>query len=193
MTGRAEKVRLRVGDARLEDVAEGRARLSRELFPALGLKRGDRVRVTGEHSILATALPADPEDDGLELVRLDGTQRRKVGVAVGGTVEVQRYDVRPASKVQLVAVGDSDRIELSPEDTRRALAEAPIIAGDTVGVTPRKREFYARVNVLGLSVADIEGASSECGSVLFHVVSTTPPGVVRVTEHTEIEFLPTGA
>jgi transitional endoplasmic reticulum ATPase len=193
MNGRAEKVRLRVGDARLEDVAEGRARLSRELFPALGLKRGDRIRVTGAHSILATVLPAGPEDDGLELIRLDGTQRRKVGIPVGGTVEVQRHDVRPASKVQLVALGDSDRIELSTEDLRRALAEAPIIAGDTIGVAPRKREFYARVNVLGLNLAEIEGASSECGSVLFHVVSTTPAGVVQVTEHTEIELFPADA
>ena len=193
MNGRTEGVRLRVGDARLEDVAEGRARLSRELFPALGLKRGDRIRVTGEHSILATALPGDPEDDGLELIRLDGTQRRKAGVPIGGTVEVQRHDVRPASKVQLVAVGDSDRFELSPDDLRRALAETPIITGDTVGVTPRRREFYAQVNLLGLNLAEIEGASSECGSVLFHVVSTTPAGVVQVTEHTEIEFLPTGA
>jgi transitional endoplasmic reticulum ATPase len=192
MKGRTEKVRLRVGDARLEDVAEGRARLSRELFPALGLKKGDRIRVTGAHSILATAFPADPEDDGLELIRLDGTQRRKTGVPIGGTVEVQRHDVRPASKVQLVAVGDSDRIELSTEDVRRALAEAPIITGDTVGVTPRRREFYAQLNVLGLNLAEIEGASSECGSVLFHVVSTTPAGVVQVTEHTEIELLPTG-
>jgi transitional endoplasmic reticulum ATPase len=192
MSGRTEKVRLRVGDARLEDVAEGRARLSRELLPALGLKRGDRVRVTGAHSILATALPADPEDDGMALVRLDGTQRRKAGVSIGGTVEVQRHDVRPASKVQLVAVGDSDRIELSTEDLRRALAEAPIITGDTVGVTPRRREFYAQLNVLGLNLAEIEGASSECGSVLFHVVATTPAGVVQVTEHTEIELLPTG-
>ena len=192
MKERAEKVRLRVGDARLEDVAEGRARLSRELFSALGLRRGDRLRVTGAHTILATALPADPEDDGLELIRLDGTQRRRAGVAVGGTVEVQRYDVRPASKIQLLPVGDSDRLELSPDDMRRALAEAPIIAGDTVGVAPRKREFHARVNVLGLNLAEIEGASSECGSVLFHVVSTTPAGVVQVDEHTEIELLPTG-
>ena len=193
MNGRTEKVRLRVGDARLEDVAEGRARLSRELFPALGLKKGDRIRVTGAHSILATALPADPEDDGLELIRLDGTQRRKTGVPIGGTVEVQRHDVRPASKVQLAALGDSDRIELSIDDLRRALAQGPIIAGDTVGVSPRKREFYAQVNVLGLNLAEIEGASSECGSVLFHVVSTTPAGVVQVTEQTEVELVPAGA
>jgi transitional endoplasmic reticulum ATPase len=192
MKGHEESVRLRVGDARLEDVAEGRARLGRKAFAALPLKQGDVVRIAGESSILATALPAAPEDDGLDLVRLDGTQRRRLGVKVGDTVEVRHYDVKPASRIRIVTVGDGGRLELSPDDIRGVLVKQPLMAGDTIAATPRQREFYARVSVLGLNLAEVEGASSECGSVILRVVSTTPSGIVRVTENTEIERVPAG-
>src|SRR5919202_272318 len=130
MAGHEQSIRLRVADAQLEDVAEGRARLSRDVFDALRLKRGELVQIAGPQKVLASAFPAGPEDDGLNLVRLDGTIRRRLAVDIGEAVEVRRYDPRVAKRVRLVAIGDSRALgELTPEDVRATLAEQTIIVG----------------------------------------------------------------
>ena len=182
--------RLRVADAKLEDVAEGRARLSRESFSALRLKRGDRVQIAAAGHILAAALPAGPEDDGLDLVRLDGTQRRKIGVQVGETVEVKRYDPKSAEHVRLIAVGDNRALELSPHEIRATLAEQSVVVGDTFAVAPDRRDFQAEVSVLGLRLVEFTGSSAGPNAALVKVVETSPAGVVRVTDETEIELVP---
>jgi transitional endoplasmic reticulum ATPase len=192
-SGAQSGLQLQVADAKLEDIAEGVARMGHFAFETLGLRQGDFVRVVGDRSILATAHPGAPEDEGLDIVRLDGTQRRKLGVDVGGFVEVFRYDVRPAERVQLVAIGDSDRYTGSIADLRNLLGDRPLLVGDAIEVAPRTKGFEAQLNVLGLNVAEVVGTTSECGAALFRVASTTPEGVVRIADGTEIELLPSGA
>jgi transitional endoplasmic reticulum ATPase len=190
MTGSTESVRLRVGDAKLEDVAEGRARLSPHIFRTLRLKQGDMVQVGGKKHILAAALPAGAEDEGLDLIRLDGTQRLKLGVHVGDTVEVQRYDARAAQRVRLVTLGNSRALEMAPHEIRATLAEKSVIVGDTFSVAPDRRDFQAEVSVLGLRLVEFTGSSAGPNAVLVRVVETSPPGVVRITDETEIEVIP---
>jgi transitional endoplasmic reticulum ATPase len=190
MTGHEESVRLRVGDAKLEDVAEGRARVSAYVFRTLQLKQGDLVQVAGKSRILAAALPTGPEDEGLDLIRLDGTQRVKLGVDVGETVEVRRYDARAAQRVRLVAIGSRRALEVSPPEIRATLAEKSVIVGDTFAVAPDRRDFQAEVSVLGLRLVEFTGSSAGPNAVLVRVVETSPPGVVRVTDETEIEITP---
>jgi transitional endoplasmic reticulum ATPase len=184
-----EPIRLRVGDAKLEDVAEGRARISQDVFRILRLKPGDMVRITGAHNILATAYPADSEDDGLKLLRIDGSLRRKAGVDLGGTVEVRRHEERGAERVKILALGNSNTICVSPEDVRAALAEKPVIAGDELLVAPNRRDFQAEVSILGLSLVGVVGSSAGADATLLRVIETTPGGVVHVTDDTYIEFL----
>ena len=87
-----------------------------------------------------------------------------------------------------VLVGHSDSYEPTPDDLRTHLAAQPIMSGDTVSVAPKESHFDARVNVLGLTVAEVVGESTECGALLARVVETVPTGVVQVTDQTEIEL-----
>jgi transitional endoplasmic reticulum ATPase len=186
---RQEAARVRVAAAGLDDVGEARARLSRTLLDALGLKTGQPIRISaGEHSVLLHAYPAGAEDDGLYIVRLDGTQRRKLGVDVGDIADVQRYDGRTAQRVELVAVGDLTEVELPMDEIRQALAERPVVVDDTVKVTPTRKTFDVQVNVLGLNVAGVTGAVNDADGVVLRVAETTPPGVVMVDEKTRIEI-----
>jgi transitional endoplasmic reticulum ATPase len=189
MTGHDESVRLRVGDAKLEDVAEGRARLSADVFRTLHLKQGDMVQVAGKSRILAAALPTGPEDEGLDLIRLDGTQRVKLGVNVGEMVEVRRFDARAAQRVRLVALGSRRALEFAPHEIRATLAGKSVLVGDTFAVAPERRDFQAEVSVLGLRLVEFTGSSAGPNAVLVRVVETSPPGVVRVTDDTEIEII----
>jgi transitional endoplasmic reticulum ATPase len=187
------QLQAQVGDAPLDDVAEGRARLSRDLFEGLRLTAGARVRIAGAEPIIATAYPGGPEDDGLGLVRLDGVQRRRLGVEVGGTVSVQPVERRIATKVRLVALGDTTGVELPLDAVRARLAEHPVIVGDTILVTPRRKRLDASLSVLGLNVAGVVGSISDAEGVLLRVSSTTPGGVVEVDASTEIEMLESSA
>lgn len=185
-------VRLIVGDHRLQDIGEAVARLSDKGIAALALKPGDRVEVTGTSKLVALALPAGPEDDGLDLIRLDGTQRRQLGVRLGERVEVRRHALADATHIQLIAIGDLRSVDLSPEEIRRALGEGPVAVGDTLTVTPNGRVFEASVSLLGIELASVAGSSSDTHAAVLRVVATRPEGVVEVTPATEIEVVQAG-
>jgi hypothetical protein len=191
--GKKSCAQLLVADARLEDVAAGRARLSRKVLDALRLEPGDMVRIHGHHPILATAAEAAPEDEGLDLVRLDATLRHRAGIEVGQQAEVCRYDVRTAQAVRLAVLGDADGLDLSPEAIREILGPQALVVGDAIAAAPRRKHFEAQVNVLGLNIAGIEGSTTECGAVLLRVLATSPRGVVRVAPDTQIELVVGGA
>lgn len=189
-------VRLIVGDHRLQDIGEAVARLSDKGIAALALKSGDRVEVTGRtvtSKLVALALPAGPEDDGLDLIRLGGTQRRQLGVQLGERVEVRRHAPTHAQHIRLIAIGDLHSVDLSTEEIRRALGDGQVAVGDTLTVTPNGRVFDARVSLLGIELASIAGSSSDTRAVVLRVVATRPEGVVAVTPATEIEVVQAGS
>ena len=182
------RLRLTVGDAKLDDVGEGRARISRHLMEALDLDEGELLRVHGAHAILVSVLPCSPDDEGLDIVRLDATERRKAGVEIGDVIEAERHDIPAATHVRLVMVGQAGSYAVTSEDLRPQLAAQAISAGDTIAVAPNRNDFEAEVNVLGLTLAEVVGSSTGCGSLLARVVETDPRGVVQVTDETEIEL-----
>lgn len=184
-----DSVRVHVAAAGLDDVGEPRARLSRTLLEALRLEPGAPVRlVAGDNSVLLPAYPAGAEDDGLDVVRLDGVQRRKLGVEVGDSAVLERYNGRMAERVCLVALGHFAESDLPMSEIRGALAERPLVVGDTVKVTPTRKAFAAQLNVLGLTLAGVTGSVNDADGLLLRVSETTPPGVVTVGDDTQIEI-----
>jgi transitional endoplasmic reticulum ATPase len=187
---RQKTVRVVVAAAGLEDVGNSRVRLSRTLLDSLTLKEGTPVRIAaGSRSLLLHAYAAGDEDDGLNLIRLDGTQRRRLGVEVGATVLLQRHDGRTATRVQLVAVGDLTDIDLPLDEIRDALSERPVVVGDTIKVTPMRKSFDAQVSLLGLTLGAVSGSVADTEGVLLRVAATTPTGIVSVSKETQIEIL----
>ena len=183
-----KSIRVQVGPVGLGDIGEAHARLSRTVLAALDVKEGDPIQVVADNqSMLLRAYAAGAEDDGLELVRLDGTQCRRLGIDVGSTVVVRRYDSRTAERVRLVAIGDLTDVNLPLDEIRSALAERPVVVGDTVTVTPTRRTFDAHVNLLGLTLAGVSGSVADAEGVLLRVAETTPTGVVVVDDATYIE------
>jgi hypothetical protein len=189
-----DRAHVHVATSGLEDMGEPRARLSRTVLERLRLVEGAHVRVlAGSQSVLLQAYAGGAEDDGLEVVRLDGTQRRKLGVDVGDSVIVERYEGRRADRVCLVAVGTIADDDLPLREIRDALAERPVVVGDTVKVTPTRRTFDAEVNLLGLTVAGVTGSVNDADGVMLRVSETTPPGVVTVDDETQIDVRHAGA
>lgn len=182
-------VRLQVADARLEDVGEGRARVSSDLLAAVAAAEGDPIVLIGRSAELEARVAASgPEDDGLRVVRLDGGQRHRLGVELGDEIEGRVREIPIAAELRLVLLGTSGDHALSSEYLHESLDGHAVAVGETVAITPDRRQFEAEVSVLGLSIAGIAGSSTDTDGALARVVATDPSGPVRVDEHTRIEL-----
>lgn len=194
MADQPTAVRLTVGDARLGDIGEAMVRLSSKAIVRLALPEGDRVRISSDQSrLLVRALRSGAIDDGLDLIRMDAAQRRRLGVRLGESVEVSRYVARFAERIQLIAIGSIRRADISPADIREALGGGQVMAGDSFTITPDGRVFEAHVSVLGIQLASVAGSSSDARGLVVRVQSTKPDGPVEVAPTTEIELLQAGS
>ena len=83
-------VRLQVAAARQEESGQGVARMPRTAFQRLGITEGDPVEIEGKRLTAAIAMAAYPEDESLEVVRLDGLQRQNAEAGSGDNVTIRR-------------------------------------------------------------------------------------------------------
>src|SRR5438552_1523641 len=82
MTMVPKEAQLRVADAKQRDVGHGKVRIDNETMQKLAITAGDFIDVHGKRTTVAIAWPAYAEDQGQEIVRMDGLLRRNAGVAL---------------------------------------------------------------------------------------------------------------
>ncbi|MBS7644032.1 CDC48 family AAA ATPase [Candidatus Bathyarchaeota archaeon] len=107
-----KKVELKVAEAKQRDVGRGIVRLNEESRTALDVSIGDFVEIEGKQRTLGIVWPAYPEDEGLDLVRIDGTLRQNAGLTLGDVAIIRKAKVEPASEVVL---SPTELIRTSPE------------------------------------------------------------------------------
>ena len=91
--------KLQVANLPPADSGRGMARLPIKLMTKLGLKEGDVIEIVGKRSTAARALRPYGDDEGLDIIRLDGLQRANAGAGSGDFVEVRKADSKPATRV----------------------------------------------------------------------------------------------
>jgi transitional endoplasmic reticulum ATPase len=184
--------KLQVAGAKPQDVGTGTARLSRSLMQKLGLREGAVVGITGKRLTAALALPPYTEDEGLDVVRLDGLQRGNAGISIGDHVVVQPADAKPARKIQLAPAQKNLRLVGSGDMLRRTLFQRPLVAGDIISTS-----IYQRNQMQQGGVPDdlfrmfFEQPAFGLQEIRLRVISTVPPReIVQIAQDTEIELLP---
>ena len=75
-----------------EDSGRGIARLPRAVMAELGLAEGDVIELVGKRATPARAVGPYPEDEGLEIIRLDGLQRANAEIGSGDFVEIRKAE-----------------------------------------------------------------------------------------------------
>lgn len=185
-------VKLQVGGAKPPDVGKGVARISPKALQALGIQNGEIVEITGKRRTAAIALPPAPEDEGLDLIRLDGLLRANAGVSSGDHVDVKPAKVKPARRVTLAPAQRNLRLSGSGDALRRTLHNRPLMVGDVIstsvyrsgpdGNPPGQQEEVFR-RFLQMPAYALQ-------EIRLIVTSTTPRDIVQVVEDTEIELLP---
>jgi len=189
MADDGQHVRLQVANARPGDSGRGIARISRNVLAELGLQEGQAIEIVGKRHTTAIAVAPYPEDEGLNIIRLDGLQRVNAGVGSGDHVEIKRAEVRPASRVVLAPAQKGLRLQGSGDTLKRTFYQRPLTAGDVIStsvhapraVDPRfPDELRGMLNIPAYGLQEIR----------LVVVSTQPRGIVQVTAETEVELRP---
>ncbi len=157
---------MRVADARQRDVGHGKVRIDNETMQKLGITAGDFVEIQGKKMTVAVAWPAYAEDQGEEIVRMDGLIRRNAGVALNEYVALKKADVK-----------DAQAIIFAPTDVRLSV--------DEEFVSFVKRRFMDMPFVEGdMTLLSIFGSA-----VPLVVTRTRPHGPVKILETSTVQVL----
>jgi transitional endoplasmic reticulum ATPase len=160
----AASLKLRVAEARVEDIGRAIARLAPANLQRMGARAGDVVKITGS----ATAVGrAEFSEDGHEgMIQIDGTCRSNCGAGLQEQVTVARIDSEQAVAVRFspLWVGAAPAT-IAPDRILEDLVGVPVIAGCVVRVPT----FAKAVN--------------------FQVVRTIPSGPVVIGKRTDIRVV----
>jgi transitional endoplasmic reticulum ATPase len=185
-------ITLQVAGARSNDVGKGIARMPREHLKRLGIGEGGIIEIAGKRTTAAVAVPPYDEDEGLNIIRLDGLQRANANVSIGDNVAVGEADVKPASRVIVAPAQQNVQLAGSGDALMQTLYHRPLVAGDVVSTSVYRREPNMQGGAFPSDIfrSFFEQRTYGLFEMRLIVVSTKPQGIVQVTEDTEIEIRP---
>ena len=179
--------RVQVANLPPADSGRGVARLPVKLMTDLALAEGDVVEIKGKRTTAARAIRPYGEDEGLDILRLDGLQRANAGVGSGDFVEIRKVASKPATRVVLAPAQDNIRLQGSAEALQRSFDGRPLTEGDVIATAGHQRvnadmpdHVRQMLNAPAFALQEIR----------LTVVSTVPRGIVHIDRTTEIELLP---
>ncbi len=157
---------LRVAEAKQRDVGRGKARIDQKTMDMLDVMAGDILEIRGKRVTAAIAWPAYPEDQGVDIIRIDGLIRRNANVSLNEYITVRKVQAQNAQSITLAPV--DVRIEFDSDFTnfvKSRLLEMPLVEGDVV-----------LLSVFG-------------NAMPFTVVRTKPAGIIKVSPTTTFQVL----
>ena len=198
MAGENKEIGLRIGELTdRQEAGRGIVRMDSKAMRELGIREGDIVQVKGMKTTAAIAVRSYPSDVGLNLARIDGIIRKNAGIGVGETVKISKAEVKDAKKIVFAPTQKGLIIQMDPEMLKRNLLFRPFTKRDIVTPFPvvkQRRNENQFGDILDQLFGDISGMGFTPipggGEMRFAVVSTSPDGVVRITEDTEVELKP---
>jgi transitional endoplasmic reticulum ATPase len=179
--------RLQVANLPPADSGRGIARVPRKIMDQLGLSDGDVIEIVGKRVTPARAVRPYGDDEGLDIIRLDGFQRANAGVGSGDFVEVRRGLSKSATRVVFAPAQNNIRLQGSAEALKRSFSGRPLTSGDTVATAGHQRvnaDMPDHVRQL------LNAPAFALQEIRLSVVSTAPRGIVHIDRDTVVELLP---
>jgi transitional endoplasmic reticulum ATPase len=183
-----QPTRLQVATMRPEDSGRGLARLPRRIMTALGLAEGDVIEVGGKRETPARAVGPYPEDEGLDIIRLDGLQRANAEIGSGDFVQIRKAESKPAQRVVFAPAQKNLRLHGSAQALKRSFGLKPLTAGDVVATTGQQQ--VQRGDIPPELRQMLYAPAYALQEIRLTVVSTLPKGIVHIDANTEVELLP---
>jgi transitional endoplasmic reticulum ATPase len=183
-----QPTRLQVATMRPEDSGRGLARLPRRIMAALELAEGDVIEVTGKRGTPARAVGPYPEDEGLDIIRLDGLQRANAEIGSGDYVTLRKAESKAATRVVFAPAQKNLRLHGSAQALKRSFGMKPLTAGDVVATTGQQQ--VQRGDIPPELRQMLSSPAYALQEIRLTVVSTAPKGIVHIDANTEVELLP---
>ncbi|MBQ1497818.1 MAG: CDC48 family AAA ATPase [Sphingomonas sp.] len=180
-----QPARLQVANSRPEDSGRGLAHLPRALMARLGLAEGDVIEIVGKRATPALAVLPYAEDEGLEILRIDGLQRANAGASSGDFVEVRKAVSKPATRVVFAPAQQNLRLQGSGEALKRVFFQRPLAQGDVVATAGQQR-----ADIPPQVAQFLRAPAYALQEIRLTVVAASPKGIVHIDENTEVELRP---
>ena len=190
-----ESIRLKVSEANQGDVGKGIVRIGEDFLAKIDARPLDVVELAGSRPTAALAVSAYSQDQGLDMIRMDGLIRSNAGTSIGQYVEVKKAAWSDAKHVTLAPVTQGMQIFAPGDVLTRVFNGRPLIKGDVISTTsvrkPPSDSIGGRETMFEELFRGFLGAQAfGLGEIKLRVVSTSPAGIVKITEGTDIELLP---
>jgi transitional endoplasmic reticulum ATPase len=189
-----EPLRLKMAEANQGDVGKGIVRISEEYLAKIGVRTLDVVEIMGSRVTSALAINAYSADQGLDTVRMDGLIRSNAGTSIGQYIEVKKADWNEAKHVTLAPVTQGMQIFAPGDVLTKVFQGRPVTKGDIISTTSIRKppaDTFGRETMFEEIFRGFLGAQAfGLGEIKLRVVSSSPAGIVKITEGTEIELLP---
>ncbi len=193
-----KELKLKVAESVQDDVNKGIVRLDSNYMKELGVAPGDIVEITGERKTAGIVDRAYPGDIGLSIVRIDPITRKNAKTGIGELVTIKKIKIEEAKKVIVAPARKDMIINISPPTALKGrLIGKPMSKGDLItmgGNVRRERQppFGRGLMDDHLSKLFGEGIMPNFGFKSIHLVvaETSPKGIVRITDSTEVILNP---
>ncbi|HVM22808.1 MAG TPA: CDC48 family AAA ATPase [Sphingomicrobium sp.] len=184
---RVKSRRVQVASLPPADSGRGFARLPDRLMDELALDEGDVIEIVGKRSTAARAIRPYGEDEGIDIIRLDGLQRANAGVGSGDFVEVRKAQSKAATRVVFAPAQPNVRLQGSAEALKRTFSGRPLVEGDVVATAGHQR--------INADVPDhirqlLNAPAFALQELRLVVVSALPKGIIHIDSKTAVELLP---
>ncbi|MFH1471158.1 MAG: CDC48 family AAA ATPase [Candidatus Micrarchaeota archaeon] len=163
-----QSVEVRVAEALQNDVGRGLVRIDSRARKVLDVTTGDVVELKGKKVTAAIVWQAHPQDEGLNLIRMDGYIRNNAGVALGDKLLIKKANLKEAKKIVLSPTQKMPGSGFSPgfdQLIKKKLIGRAMSKGDTIFI----------MGMLGTSFP-------------FVVSVVQPAGIAIMTEATEFQL-----
>src|SRR5512136_333105 len=188
-------IRLKVAEANQGDVGKGIVRIGEEFLARIGARALDVVEILGSRPTAALAVNAYTADQGIDMARMDGLIRSNAGTSIGQYVEIKKAVWSEAKHVTLAPVTQGMQIFAPGDVLTKVFNGRPLIRGDVISTTsvrkPPSDSIGSRETMFEEIFRGFLGAQAfGLGEIKLRVISTSPTGIVKITEGTDIELLP---
>jgi len=183
---RAKTRKVQVASLPPADSGRGFARLPDTLMEELDLNEGDVIEIVGKRTTAARAIRPYGEDEGIDIIRLDGLQRANAGVGSGDFVDVSKAQSKAATRVVFAPAQPNVRLQDSADALQRTFAGRPVVEGDVVSTTGHQRVNADMPEHIRQMLNAPAFALQELKLV---VVASAPKGIVHIDAKTDVELL----
>lgn len=186
------EVELKVAGANQQDFGKGVARISNDSMKELGISRGDIVEIEGNDKTAGIAVEGYSQDEGLDILRIDGLMRNNASTSIGDHVKIRKAEAKEAKKVTIGPASDNLRLRGSGQSLKQVLGGRPLTTGDVLSTTIRRSKSPFGSDLMSESFFQdfLDSSSFGLGEIRLQVLNTNPRGVVKVTNRTQIELKP---